>query len=205
MIVRAADIYDAINMLENNKACGMYCIIAEHLKYASYRLSPFLAMCFTGFLVHGVLPNSIMSVLLVPVLKDKAGKLNSIDNYRPIALASILSKVLERILLTKLEMYVLTTDNQFGFKRKHGTDLCIYALKEIVSKYTSLNSSVFLCFVDASKAFDRINHEKLFIKLLDRGVPKFLVRILVFWYAHQTFQVKWDNVVSAPFYVSNRI
>ncbi len=202
MIVRAADIYDSINMLENNKACGMDCITAEHLKYASYRLSPLLAMCFTGFLVHGVLPNSIMSVLLLPVLKDKAGKLNSIDNYRPIALASILSKVVGRILLTKLEMYVLTTDNQFGFKRKHGTNLCIYALTEIVSKYTSLNSSVFVCFIDASKAFDRINYEKL---LLDRGVPKFLVRILVFWYAHQTFQVKWDSVVSAPFHVSNGI
>ena len=102
-------------------------------------------------------------------------------------------------------MYVLTHDNQFGFKRKHGTDLCIYTLKEIVSRYSSLNSSVFLCFIDASKAFDQMNHEKLFLKLLDRGAPKFLVRILVFWYAHQTLQVKWDNVVSAPFCVSNGV
>ena len=108
MIVRSVDIYDSIHMLDNNKACGMDCISAEHLKNASYRLSPLLAMCLTGIMVHGVLPNSIMSVLLVPVLKDKAGKLNSIDNYRPIALASILSKVFERILLMKLEMYVLT-------------------------------------------------------------------------------------------------
>ena len=205
MIVRSVDIYDSIHMLDNNKACGMDCISAEHLKNASYRLSPLLAMCLTGIMVHGVLPNSIMSVLLVPVLKDKAGKLNSIDNYRPIALASILSKVFERILLMKLEMYVLTADNQFGFKRKHGTDLCIYALKEIVSRYTSLNSSVFLCFIDASKAFDRICHETMFMKLLARGVPKPLVRILVFWYANQTFHVKWDNVVSAPFYVGNGV
>uniref|UniRef100_A0A8C1PP13 Reverse transcriptase domain-containing protein n=1 Tax=Cyprinus carpio TaxID=7962 RepID=A0A8C1PP13_CYPCA len=205
MMVRVADIYVAINMLENNKACGMDYINAEHLKYASHKLCPLLSMCFNGCLVHGVLPNAFMSVLLLPVLKDKAGKLNSIDNYRPIALASILSKVLERILLTKLEMYVLTADNQFGFKRKHGTDLCIYALKEIVSRYNSLNSTMFLCFIDASKAFDRINHERLFVKLLDRGAPTFLVRILVFWYAHQTFQVKWDNVVSAPFYVSNGV
>ena len=205
MIVRAVDIYDAINMLDNNKACGMDCITTEHLKYASHKLCPLLSICFNGCLVHGVLPNAIMSVVLVPVLKDKAGELNRIDNNRPIALASILSKVLERILLTKLEMYVLTNDNQFGFKRKHGTDLCIYALKEIVFRYTSLNSSVFLCFIDASKAFDRINHERLFVKLLDRGAPKFLVRILVFWYAHQTFQVKWDYVVSAPFCVSNGV
>src|SRR4029434_6577159 len=79
-------------------------ISAEHLKNASYRLSLLLAMCLTGIMVDGVLPTSIMSVLLVPVLKNKAGKLNSIDNYRPIALASILSKVFERILLMKLEM-----------------------------------------------------------------------------------------------------
>ena len=97
--VRAADIFDAINILVNNKACGMDCITAEHLKYASHKLCPVRSMCFNGCLLHGVLPNAIMSVILVPVLKEKAGKLNNIDNYRHIALASILSKILERILL----------------------------------------------------------------------------------------------------------
>ena len=82
---------------------------------------------------------------MVPVLRDKAGKLNSRDNYRPIALASIVSKVLERVILNRIEIYVLTTDNQFGFKRKHSTDLCIYALKELIAKYESQNSSIFLC------------------------------------------------------------
>lgn len=57
-----------------------------------------------------------MSVMLVPLLKDKSGRLNSMGDYQPIALASVLSKVLERIKLTKLEMHVLTSDNQFGFK-----------------------------------------------------------------------------------------
>ncbi len=112
------------------------------------------------------------------------------DNYRPIALASILSKVLERIILNRMEMYVLTTDNQFGLQRKHSTGLCIFALKEIVAKYQSQNSSVFFCFIDASKAFDRINHAKLFVKLLERNVPTYIVRVLMYWYAQQTFQVK---------------
>ena len=43
------------------------------------------------------------------------------------------------------------------------------------------------------------------LKLLVRGAPKSLVRILVCRYAHQTFQVKWDNVVPAPFCVSNGV
>ena len=76
-------------------------------------------------MVAWFMPNAIMSVILVPVLKNKACKLNNIDNYRPIALASILSKILERVLLRKLEMCVLTHDHQFGFRRKHGPDLCI--------------------------------------------------------------------------------
>ena len=62
-------------------------------------------MCFTGCLVHGVLPNSIMSVILVPVLKNKAGNLNSIDNYRPIALfylPPILSPILFNVYVDEL-------------------------------------------------------------------------------------------------------
>ena len=48
---------------------------------------------------------------------------NRSENYRPIALASILPKLLEKTLLNRLNQYILTTDNQFGFKRKYGTDM----------------------------------------------------------------------------------
>ncbi len=61
---------------------------------------------------------------------------------------------------------------------KHGTDLCIYALKEIINKYRDKNSSVLMCFVDASKAFDRVNHAKLFFKMRQRGVPEYILRRL---------------------------
>ena len=186
--------------LKSNKACSMDHITAEHLKYASQKFVPLLATCLTGFLYHGILPDSMMSVI-----KNKAGKINSKANYRPIALASILSKVLERILLDRLEMYILMNDNQYGFKRKHGTDMCIYALKEIVAKYRSQNSTMFLCFIDASQAFDIINHEKLFIKMNDRGVLKYILRILAYWYAHQSMQVRWGTTVSSPFNVSNGV
>lgn len=109
--------------------------------------SVLLAMCFSGLLAHGILPGSMLSVLLVPVIKDKTCKVSSIDNYRPIALASILSKVLEGILLDRLQEYVVTADNQFGFKNKHGTDLCIYALKELILKFLNIRDIIqqYLC------------------------------------------------------------
>lgn len=203
--IRPDDVLYAIEKLSLNKACGLDQITAEHLRHASNRLSVLLAVCFSGFLMHGVLPDSMLTVLLVPVIKNKTCKISSIDNYRPIALTSILSKVLERILLVRLQDYILTTDNQFGFKSKHSTDLCIYALKEVVSKYRRHNTTVFMCFLDASKAFDRINHSKLFVKLQERGEPPYLIRILHFWYARQTMRVRWGQSVSAPFLVTNGV
>ena len=69
----------------------------------------------------------------------------------------------------------------------------------------SLNSNVYSCFLDASKAFDRVNHYVLFDKLLKRGVPLYVVRILIFWYTSQTMYVRWNNVISSGFGVSNGV
>ena len=87
-------------------------------------------MCFTSLFVHGILPDSLMSVLLIPVIKNKCGNISAKDNYRPIALASIFSKVMEAIIFNRMEIYLLTNHNQFGFKKGHSTDQCIYVLKE---------------------------------------------------------------------------
>ena len=59
--------------------------------------------------------------------------------------------------ITRMSDLLITTCNQFGFKSKLGTDTCIYALKEIVENHRSLNGSMFMGFLDASKAFDRLN------------------------------------------------
>ena len=205
IVVRDDEVSEAIMKLDKHKSCGGDEIFAEHLKYASPRIAYLLARCFSGFLTHGTLPEDMISVILVPVIKDKTGKINSKDNYRPIALASVLSKVFECVLLNRLEIYLLTTDNQYGFKRKHGTDMCIYALKEAILKYQSLNTNMFLCFLDASKAFDRINHRKLFEKLIHRNTPGYLIRILIFWYTNQSMIVRWGDAVSEPFKVSNGV
>ena len=99
----------------------------------------------------------------------------------------------------------MTSPNQFGFKNKHGTDHCIFAFKEIIDYCTKLNSRVSVCFLDASKAFDRINHTKLFDKLRKRGICGYLLRILVYWYETQTMCVRWGNHISNDFQVSNGV
>ena len=66
------------------------------------------------------------------------------------------SKIFELCLSIMLEDYLVTHDQQFGFKRKHSTDLCIFTVKSVTKYYTQDNSPVFTCFLDASKAFDKI-------------------------------------------------
>ena len=195
----------AINKLATGKSCGLDGVYVEHLKYSSNSYKFLLAKCLTSFLSHGFLPESLMSVVLVPIIKDKSGKINSKDNYRPIAIASILSKLLEKILLNRLSDYLLTSSHQFGFKPKHSTDACIYVLKEAVDNYVSQQSSVYLCFLDATKAFDRVNHAVLFDKLKQRGVPGYMIRILAFWYSNQKMMVRWGNIMSESFNVSNGV
>ena len=81
----------------------------------------------------------------------------------------------------------------------------VYVMKEIINRYQRLGSSAYLCFLDASKAFERINHDTLFKKLVNRNVPAYIVRLLVFWYSHQQMFVKWGNVMSSVFTVSNGV
>lgn len=96
LFIRAHGVYQA-EELPDNKTCGVDGMYAEHLKHACISL---LAICFTYCLNNGILPDSLLSVTLVQVMKDKVGRLESLDNYRPIAPASTASKLLEKVLLS---------------------------------------------------------------------------------------------------------
>ena len=132
-----------------------------------------------------------MKTIIIPLIKNKSGDTSNVNKYRPIALVTVASKIFEIILLEMLTPYLNTTDNQFGFKKGHSTDHCIFALKNVIQYYKSNNSPVYSCFLDVSKAFDRVNHWTLFRKLLNRGVPVVLIHIMLYWYRTQTFCFEW--------------
>ena len=76
-------------------------------------------------------------------------------------------------------------------------------LKESVNYYYVNNgSSVYCSFLDASKAFDRLVHSGLYLKLMERNVPKMLLDIVVTWYNGLYCRLKWDDCLSEWFPVS---
>ena len=85
-------------------------------------------MCFQAMLIHGYVPHSLMKTKIISLVKNKCGDLSDLNNYRPVAIATTISKVFETILLNRCENYLYTSDNQFGFKAGHSTDMCIHTL-----------------------------------------------------------------------------
>ena len=159
-----------------------------------------MAIAFNAMVIHNYIPESMLDTIIVPLIKDKHGNISDSDNYRPLALTCVASKLFEFLVLHRYEHLLYTTANQFGFKRKLSTDMCIFSLKEIVEFYKMYNSPVYLCFLDASKAFDKLNHWHLFTKLIDRGFPIIIVRALLYLYANQRYTVRWDGCFSFCFW-----
>ena len=112
-------------LLKNNEAVGNDGIPSEVYKFASERLLTMMSIFLSGCMLTGKLPNSLMHVVIIPLLKCKSKDSADVNNYRPIAIATALSKVLEQILLSRLARYLWTADSQFGFKQAHGTEMAI--------------------------------------------------------------------------------
>ena len=97
--------------------------------YADERIHVILSILFNCFISHGYLPSEFMKTAIVPIIKNKTGDTSDKNNYRPIALVTACSKIFELCILAIIENYICTHDHQFGFKKQHATDMCIYTVK----------------------------------------------------------------------------
>ena len=138
-------------------------------------------------------------------MKNKSGDLSDINNYRAIALSNSLSKVIEKLILIDCfqSCDVYDDNHQFGFKKNNSTSLSCAVLKRVIDYYCMNGSYVFACFLDISKAFDRVNHRSLFSKLRDLKLPSNMVKLLVYWYANQSVNVRWKHIVTGEFLMKN--
>ena len=151
---------------------------SEHFKFAHSRLPALLSTLVTSIVVHGHVQESMNESVIVPIIKHKNKRVNDKRNYRPICLSNIFSKIIEVVLFNRMSIFLQSSPNQFGFKPKHGTELCVFAFKELLRFYKKHGYAMHVAFLDASKAFDRVNRRKLLYKLESRGVPTYMLRLL---------------------------
>ena len=103
---------------------------------------------------------------------------------------------------TVFSKHLETSPYQFGFKKKKSTSHALFCLKETINYYIENGSRVYCSFLDASKAFDRLVHSGLFMKLMDRNVPKTFLDIIITWHDGLFCRVRWDGVYSEWFSIS---
>ena len=91
------------------------------------------------------------------------------DNYRGITLSPHISKLFEMFILNRYGEYLWYSDLQSGFKKGIGCSHALYTIRSVVEYFTAAGSVINLCALDMSKAFDKVNHYALLIKLMDRS------------------------------------
>ena len=133
---------------------------------------------------------------------DKNRIYDKLEDFRGITISPILSKVFELCLLKCFDKYLYSSERQFGFKKGVSCNHALFTLRKTIDFFVENNSNINLCSLDMSKAFDRLNHDILFVKLMDRNVPADLIKLLKCWYSKLFSCIKWGNESSKMFHIT---
>ena len=198
-------VMDALAKLKSGKSDGDKGLISDHILYASQLYYDQLTMMVTAIFMHGHQPKYLVQSTITSIPKDNKGDLCDDNNYRGITLTSCLAKLIDWIILMRNKEKLNTSGLQFAFKEKHSTVMCTLMLKEIIQYYLNHNSTVSACFIDSSKAFDRVRHDKLFMLLMERGMAPVDLRVMFDLYNRQLMRAEWHGSYSEYFHSSNGI
>ena len=164
-----------------------------------------LSSLFTAIFTHGYQPKGLLLGTIESIPKDCKGNIRNSNNYRGITLCNSIKKLIDIVIMQRYHSSLLTSNMQYAFKQDHSTVMCTLVLKEVVRHYANHNTDVYSCYVDASKAFDRVRFDKLFTLLIARGIPPIILRSLLNLYKNQLIRTRWKGHMSDMFGTINGI
>ena len=149
-----------------NEAPGVDGITAKALGHvADYVVLPISYICNLSFL-QGHFPNELKLAKIIPLFKCNDPSL--FNNYRPISLLSVFSKIFEKAMYDRLYDFLTTLkiiyEYQFGFQKKKSTYMALISLTDKIIKILENGEVAVGIFIDFRKAFDTVNHEILLEK-----------------------------------------
>ena len=190
-------IRDILRNIDCNKAQGPDNIHGVILKTCAISLAQPLSILFKLIYNTGILPTEWKRANVLPVFKK--GVKENIENYRPISLTCITSKVMERIMYDELfsRTHHLIDSRQNGFLKNNSCAMNLTVLIESLSTNLLQNLPTDIIYFDFAKAFDTVNHDIILSKLkyqykIDGRMLKFFKSYL----RNRTQRVVLDNCTS---------
>ena len=194
----------AIKSLKNNKSFGNDRIPAEMYKENIEIMEDVIYEIICISVKQGKLIDD-WAEGIITLLRKKNDRADP-NNYRPICLLNISYKILSVIVCTRLNpiMNILTKETQTAYKNNRST----YDIISIIEKYTKeykckQNSYKSITLIDLSKAFDRMNRQKMLTILAEKGLPAELIRIIHIMHKNTKLQPKQSNRLGQKIYNNN--
>ena len=192
------EVNSGIERLKSGKSPGIDCIPAEFVKYAREELVHDLVLLFNYVIEMGVYPDMWAEGIRTPV--PKVGGSKKTNDYRGITVQPIMGKLFEEIVKVRLnyvnEAYERVDKYNGGFLKGSRTSDNMFILEGLVQRQLSIGKNVYVCFIDFSKAFDMVNRNILFYKVLIQGFEGKIIDVLRNMYTKTKCKVKTSEGLS---------
>ena len=181
-----------------NKSSNINTFSTKIIKSISAIISPILSRLINISISSGHFPASFKIARVVPVFKS--GDKKDVNNYRPISILPIFSKIFEKVvchqLYTYFESFKLFSSSQFGFRKKVSTSNAITNTLQYIYDHLDQGDTVVSIFLDFSKAFDCVNHNILLEKMSAYGVRGVASRWFKSYLSGRLQYVSFNNATS---------
>jgi hypothetical protein len=194
--INSEDITKAIRQLNTGRAPDEQGLTAEHVKSGGDALVEVLGILLNKILCDGKVPQCLKDGRKIPVpKKDKDTTLQG--NYRGISITSLITKILERIVLSKIQTHLPENSMQYGFTEARSPLMAAVQLTEAIAQ-SSQKAPLIVVSLDAEKAFDKVNKQMLLQKLAHTDVPTNIWETISSLYNDPTEVIVTGGLVSRP-------
>lgn len=166
------EIENIIDQLDSKKATGFDGISVKVIKVVKFEISPILLFIISQSFKTGIIPKKMKIAKVSPVYKN--GKKTDLNNYRPISILPVISKILEKLinfrLFNFLEKNNLLYNGQYGFRRSKDTEAAVMDVVSNIQIQLDNDQKCTILSLDLCKAFDTVDHDILLKKLYSIGV-----------------------------------